>query len=259
MIAVAYTERQISFENAGQTLYGFLHAPEGAGPHPAVALLHGFGGNHMEPRAIFTRTARRLASSGIAALRFDFRGSGDSEGEFRDASIESEVSDARAGLRFLAEQSEVDADRLGLVGLSLGGMIAACTAGDSPEVRALVLWSPVAHLGELFATEATEERARELLGEGYVDFGGLEVGMDLVEQAVGTDPVAALGGFAGRVLVIHGTGDELVPAEHGQRYKAALGDRADLELVEGADHVYSALPWERHVMERTTAWLREHL
>lgn len=256
---MAYTERQISFENEGQTLYGFLHVPEGAGPHPAVALLHGFGGNHMEPRAIFTRTARRLASSGITALRFDFRGSGDSEGAFRDASIESEVSDARTGLRFLGEQPEVDAERLGLVGLSLGGMIAARTAGEGRHVRALVLWSPVAHLGELFATEATEERARELLSEGYVDFGGLEVGMDLVRQATETDPVAALDGYADPVLVIHGTADELVPAEHGQRYKAALGDRADLELVEGADHVYSAVPWERQVMERTTAWLTEHL
>jgi dipeptidyl aminopeptidase/acylaminoacyl peptidase len=256
---LGYTERQIAFGNEGQRLYGFLHVPDGAGPHPAVALLHGFGGNHIEPHALFPKAARALAGAGVAALRFDFRGSGDSEGEFRDASIESEVSDTEAGLRWLAEQPEVDGTRLGLVGLSLGGMIAACAAGRNPAVRALVLWAPVAHLGELFEAGATAERTREIATQGVTDLGGLEVGAALVGQAMEIDPVAGLAGYAEPALIAHGTADAVVPTEHGRRYKAALGERAELELFEGADHVFSSVAWERRLIGLTVGWLREHL
>ncbi len=256
---MGYTERQIAFENHGQKLYGFLHVPEGAGPHPAVALLHGFGGNHVESHALFTKTARALASSGIAALRFDFRGSGDSEGSFRDVSIATEVDDTNVGLQFLARQSEVDPNRLGLIGLSVGGLIAAFAAGSNPSVRSLVLWAPVAHLGELFQARATPEQAHAVMNLGYTDHGGLEVGATLIQQAMVANPVAELASYGGPVLVAHGTADALVPVEHAHRYKAALGNRAELELIEGADHVFSSVAWERRLIERTVGWLREHL
>lgn len=257
---MGYTERQIAFENEGQKLYGFVHAPEGAGPHPGIALLHGFGGNHIEPHALFPKAARAFAEGGVAVLRFDFRGSGDSEGRFHDASIEGEVSDAQAGLRFLAAQPEVDPAWLGVAGLSLGGMIAALTAGRTPEVRAVALWAAVAHLGELFQAGGDAERMDELAAQGYIDFGGLAVGPALVMQAMTTDPVAALASGSGApVLVLHGTGDETVPVEHARRYAAALGERAELETLEGADHVFSSVPWERRVIERTRDWLRATL
>lgn len=256
---MSYTERQIAFENQGQKLYGFLHVPEGAGPYPAVALLHGFGGNHIEPHALFPKAARTLAAAGVAALRFDFRGSGDSEGDFRDVTLEGEVDDAHAGLDFLAEQPEVDASRLGLLGLSLGGLVTACTASTRPDLRAIALWSAVAHLGELFALSTTPEQQQQLVAQGYVDAGGLAVGLELARQATITDPVTAVTSYDGPVLVAHGTDDQVVPVEHAYRYKAALGDRAELRIIEGADHVYSRLSWERMLIDATVDWFRRHL
>ena len=256
---MARNERQVSFENEGQKLYGFLHLPVGEGPHPAIVLLHGFGGNHIEPHALFPKAGRALAAAGIGTLRFDFRGSGNSEGAFRDVSITGEVSDARRALAFLAEQPGVDAERIGVAGLSLGGMIAACTAGVEPRVRAVALWAAVANLGELFQASATMERMQDVIVQGYADVGGLEVGQALIQEAMSADPVAALGGFEGPVLVVHGTADATVPAEHAHRYKAALGERAELELIEGADHVFSSLAWEGRLIERTREWLRGRL
>lgn len=252
-------ERQIMFENHGERLYGFLHLPPGVGPHPAIALLHGFGGNHIEPHALFPKAARALAGAGTGVLRFDFRGSGDSEGEFGEMTIEGEVSDAHAGLAFLAAQPEVDASRLGLAGLSLGGLIAACTAAARGDVRAVVLWAPVAHLGELFAASSSAEHLSQLESRGYADGGGLAIGNALAQQAMLVDPVSALTQYDGPVLIIHGTADATVPVAHTRRYKLALGNRAELRMIDGADHVFSSLEWERSVIQATVEWFQTHL
>lgn len=256
---MSYTERQISFENEGQKLYGFLHLPGDPGPHPAVALLHGFGGNHIEPHALFPKAARALASAGIAALRFDFRGSGDSEGLFQDASIQTEIDDAHAGIEFLRVQPQVDATRLALLGLSLGGLVAACAAASRPDIRALVLWSAVAHLGELFMASSSPNRLEHLEQHGYTDAGGLALGRDFVQQAMTVDPVTSLASWGGPVLIAHGTADATVPLDHAYRYKTAAGDRAELMLLDGADHVFSGLPWEEAVIGGSLRWLARRL
>ena len=78
------TERPIVFYNKGQQLNGILHSPVAcAALCPAVVFFHGFTGTKVEPHRIFVKTARELAAIGFYALRFDFRGSGDSEGIFR--------------------------------------------------------------------------------------------------------------------------------------------------------------------------------
>lgn len=254
-----YDERQIQFENRGEKLYGFLHLPMRPGPHPAVALLHGFGGNHIEPHALFAKAARAFAAAGVATLRFDFRGSGDSEGEFQAATLDGETEDAHRALDFLTSQPEIDAQRICLGGLSLGGLIAACTASGDSRVRALFLWAPVAHLGELFEAGTTAERRSEISTHGFTDYGGLRVGAGLVQDALLTDPVASLAGFSGRVFIVHGSADETVPIEHAHRYKASLGDRAELAILNGADHVFSSLAWERELIERTTRFLIANL
>jgi len=254
-----YDERQIQFENRGERLYGFLHLPIQPGPHPAIALLHGFGGNHIEPHALFPKAARAFAAAGVATLRFDFRGSGDSEGDFTNVTLTSEREDAHQALTFLASQPEIDGDRIGVGGLSLGGLIAACTAGADPRVRALFLWAAVAQLGELFQEGTTPERASEISTLGFTDLGGLQVGRGLVEEALSTDPVAALTGFAGPVLVAHGSGDETVPVEHALRYNAALGGRVQLVILAGADQVFTSLAWEQELIDHTARFLESNL
>jgi len=91
-------ERQVFFINEGQRLYGMVHSSEGEGIRPGVVLYHGFTGHKMETHCIFVKLARELAAAGLHVLRFDFRGSGESEGRFEDMTLDSEISDARAAL-----------------------------------------------------------------------------------------------------------------------------------------------------------------
>ncbi|NMA72022.1 MAG: alpha/beta fold hydrolase, partial [Firmicutes bacterium] len=123
-------ETWVELSNYGETIRGTLHRPVGAGPHPAVLFLHGLGGNRIEANRLFVRAARILAKQGIAALRIDFRGAGESDGEAEARSVSGHLSDALTAYHFLAEDAQLDRHRLAVLGFSLGGAVAALLAGE---------------------------------------------------------------------------------------------------------------------------------
>src|SRR5262245_26910713 len=122
-------ETPVTFECRSQQIVGILHLPEGRGRFPAALMLHGFTGNKSEAHRMYVKLSRALAKHGIASLRFDFRGCGDSAGHFEDLSIRSEVADAVEAVRFLARHRRVNSRRLALVGLSMGGAVASYLVG----------------------------------------------------------------------------------------------------------------------------------
>jgi alpha/beta superfamily hydrolase len=141
-----------------------LHLPAAAPnrPTPAVVLFHGFTGHRMEAHGIFVKCSRALAKAGIASLRFDFYGSGESDGEFREMTLRGEIADGRAAVDFLRGQAGIDPERVGLLGLSLGGAVAA-TLAPSVHAKVLVLWSAVAHTARL--GNLIEKSARKIPGK----------------------------------------------------------------------------------------------
>ncbi|MEM7445554.1 MAG: alpha/beta fold hydrolase, partial [Pseudomonadota bacterium] len=147
--ASAYDENVLIFEVDGENVVGTLALPETDEPPPVALLLHGFSGNRNElpvtdtDEGVFQRTARLLAERGIASLRIDFRGSGDSGGEWEDTTFTGQIADAHAAIELLTEHEAVDGDRIGLVGWSQGGLVAA-VAAQHPSVASTVLWAPVA-------------------------------------------------------------------------------------------------------------------
>ncbi len=255
-------EELIHFTNEGLRLYGMLHQPEGAGPHPAVMILHGFTGQRIEPHRLFVKLARQLTAAGVAALRFDFRGSGESEGEFADMTILGEVSDALAGLDWLAAQSGIDPDRLGVLGLSLGGCVAAITAGRRPEqVRALTLWSAVARPERIFRRRMDDFPAeqRPIRVEGGYDIGGNILGDAFLAELPQVQPLAEVARYAGPALIVHGAQDDVVPPTDADAYEAALPGRVTKHIVAHADHTYNRASWEREVLQVSVDFFRSEL
>lgn len=252
-------ENLVAFQNQGQNLYGMLHLPQGPGPHPAVVLLHGFTGHRSESHFIFTKQARHLARHGIAALRFDFRGSGESEGDFADMTIEGEISDAVAALDWLGAQPDIDSSRIGVLGLSLGGLVAACLAGRDSRVRALVLWAAPANLAEVL-TKGAENAPRPPTPQPKgLDIGGLVVGHEFIRQVMAIRPLEEIRRFAGPALVVQGTADSSVPPKDAHEYMKALAGPKSLLLVNGADHTFSSVAWEEEVIAASTEWFTRHL
>lgn len=114
-------------------------APNEDSPRRLVILAHGFTGTKCESGRLFVTTARALAAAGINALRFDFFGSGDSEGEFYQMTPNTEIDDLHAVIRWATKRFE----SVGVLGLSMGGGVSICTVADAPNVKALVTWSSV--------------------------------------------------------------------------------------------------------------------
>ena len=94
-------QKAVEIESRNLTLRGMLHIPDNApGKVPVVCIFHGFTGTKVEPHFIFVKLSRRLEKTGIASLRFDFGGSGESDGDFEDMTILTELDDAKAILDY---------------------------------------------------------------------------------------------------------------------------------------------------------------
>ena len=254
-------ERFVEFPNrSGKTLRGMLHLPAATvkRPLPGVVLFHGFTGDRMESHWIFVKCSRTLARAGIASLRFDFYGSGESDGEFREMSLTGEIADGRAAVAFMREQKEVDPERMGLLGLSLGGAVAAALS-SSVRAKAIVLWSGVAHTARL--RDLAMQAAKQIPGKpGAAEFNARELSPRLMEDVLKVDPIRHLARFRGPTLIVHPEKDDHVPISHAHDFFRAAGSIAkELVIVAGADHVYTSIPWEQDVIARTVHWFERHL
>jgi alpha/beta superfamily hydrolase len=131
----------ISFPSGELTLEGVWHLPEGNGPFPAVIVCHPhplYGGN-MSSNVVFY-ICQALAGASIAALRFNFRGVGKSQGSFSGGTGEQE--DVKAALAFALSAANIDRSRIGLAGYSFGGGVAASVAVREENIKILALVSP---------------------------------------------------------------------------------------------------------------------
>lgn len=253
-------ETPITFSNHGQQMVGMIHDPARGRPGPALLMCHGFTGNRMEAHFLFVKMARKLAAAGYVVMRFDFRGSGESAGEFADVTIPGEVDDAKIALAYLRAHPAVDPERVTLLGLSMGGAVAATVAGQDEQLSGLILWSAVARLSSDWPElKGGASPPLGLQPDGRFDMGGLLLGPALLATRGEVEPLASINHFARPLLIIHGTEDKTVPPSHAEQYQQAVGGRASLHWIQNADHVFSAHAWEQEVFNITLDWLQENL
>jgi uncharacterized protein len=140
-----YDEREVTYENkdAGVTLAGTLTLPRTGGPFPVVLLITGSGAQNRNEELMghkpFLVLADYLTRRGIAVLRVDDRGVGQSTGKFKECTSLDFLSDVLAGVAYLKTVKEIDPHKIGLIGHSEGGMIAPLAAVKSPDVAFIVL------------------------------------------------------------------------------------------------------------------------
>ncbi len=140
-----YHSEEIVFHNqqAGINLSGTLTLPEKEGRFPAVILISGSGPQNRDEELFghkpFWVLADHLTRQGIAVLRFDDRGVGQSEGDFAQATTYDFAEDVEHGLNFLLARKDIETDHIGLVGHSEGGMIAPVVAADRPTDVAFIV------------------------------------------------------------------------------------------------------------------------
>lgn len=157
--AAAGREREMGFASGGIRLAGTLTLPPGPGPFPAVFLISGSGAQDRDAELFGHPRHRVLAEAltraGVAVLRADDRGVGDSTGDLALATQADLASDAWAAVRLLRDQPEIDPGRVGLYGASQGSTIAPLVAVEHPgEVAFVILAAAISRpLREVFISQ----------------------------------------------------------------------------------------------------------
>lgn len=134
---VPYHVEGVSFTNGDITLVGTLTRPEVEGQHPAVVLMTGSGPQTRDEEVVagfplFKLIADALTREGIAVLRFDDRGVGESSGDYDTATIDDFASDALAAVNYLKTRPDIRVNEVGILGHSEGGLYAS-KLGANPE------------------------------------------------------------------------------------------------------------------------------
>ncbi len=169
-----YIEEDVKYNNkkAGVILAGTLTLPDKEGFFPAVLLVSGSGPQDRDESVFghkpFLVLADYLTRQGIAVLRFDDRGVGKSTGNFFQATSNDFASDVLAGIDYLKSRKEINAEQIGLIGHSEGGIIAPMVAIHSRDVSFIVLMAGPGLTGEeiLYLQSELISRANGISEEG---------------------------------------------------------------------------------------------
>lgn len=273
--AWADVSQTVRIDTPNGRLEGTLHVPEADTPSPAVLMLHGFDGHRDvitvagTELSVFALVANGLAEAGIASLRIDFRGSGNSSGRWADTTFSGQIADARAALGWLGDQPGIDPGRVALLGWSQGGLVAAhAAAAESPHVNALLLWAPVtipiANFSNIFGAEAIADaiaaRPRERVTLSYPWGGETTLRGAFFDEMLTTSTAGALAGYPGPVLVVMGSRDGTITPQPGAgdmlvRYHNGSSELVTLDM----NHIFDALEGpdilRDEVLPRSVDWL----
>ena len=157
-----YLIEDIQFRNeaAGITLSGTLTLPSEGEKHPVVVLITGSGAQNRDEELMghkpFWVIADYLTRKGIAVLRYDDRGVGESEGDFKSALTTDFSTDAGAALDYLKTRKEIDASKMGLLGHSEGGTVAFILAAKNKDVAFIVSMAGTGIKGESIILKQAE-------------------------------------------------------------------------------------------------------
>lgn len=220
-------------------------------------MCHGWGANKLgTSQGLFVKFARELCKSGFAVLRFDFRGSGDSEGEFAEQTIETMLEDLDCVLNNI-DKDCVNINRIGLVGHSLGGKAAVLKVAKDKRVKCLVLWSTPASHKDAFSTDFVEElkdRKKLWLGDS-----GCWVNIRQVESCLRNDGLKIIGKVKIPILIVNGSEDlSVFPSQSKKLYKNANRPKK-LVVVKGADHAFLNDECKKELFKITIKWFNKWL
>ena len=210
-------------------LSAVIQTPDGQSSYPLVVICHGFTANKNHPMLV--KLADYLEAAGIASIRFDFNGHGDSEGRFQDMTVPNEIEDVKHVIEYAR-------DMRGVTSVSVAGQL------GSEEIKSIALMAPAAVLrddairGLLFGNQYDSINLAE-----YYDFdigrGNLRLGKNYVLTAQTLPIYETAENYDGPVFIVHGLIDTVVPYTYALRYQEIYHGGAELELLEGFDHSFT--------------------
>ena len=221
----------------GKKIYGILHLPRNPSP-PFVVASHGLFSSKESEK--FVAIGEFFSAQGIALIRYDHQGCGESEGDLSATTASSRIKDLEA-IVDLAVHHPLLSDRFGLLGSSMGGFISIFKGATDLRVKALALWATPSHLGD------KKQGADEALLKDafYADAKKYDAGQAIKNLR--------------NCLILHGETDELVPlSQAGELYAAARSPK-HLEVFPGGDHRFTNPQHRLRAIRMSLEWFQRYL
>lgn len=299
-------ERYAKFKSGNIELAGTLAIPEDfKGKLPAFVLVCGSGPNdrdyNPDPKFvpseikellkklkipldklklnIYNRMSDHLIQEGFAVLRYDKRGVGASEGDYKKRRLKDLITDVHAAIKFVRSQTEVDPSKVGIIGHSEGGIIGPVVCAEDPAIAALVVCSASASKFENILLHQAEHNRKEIAqmtpeerekwgikegydpvkstleiiekvkkGEEYIEISGEKESTKWWREHFEHDPIATIRRVKCPVLIVHGEKDFQVPYENATRLKNALMESGNAQVTSlifpNIDHLLKFEPQE---------------
>jgi len=283
-------QQPFAFASDGLKLSGVVHIPDDLklGEHrPAIVMMHGFGANKNGGPEW---ACRQFESWGYVALRFDYRGCGESEGERGRVIAMEEVSDARNAVTAMAARPDVDPQRIALCGSSLGAGVAVQAAAMDDRVGAVILENGLGHGERVIRSMHTPKswsrflqmvedgrHHRERTGQSKMihRFDIFEMPKELqvnltsnnslmhftAETAVSFfmfRPEDAIGTISPRpILMLHSARDRVCTTEEAYSLARHANPPFELHLMDGADH-FMFVDTDPRVAQTLRDWLDKY-
>jgi dienelactone hydrolase len=244
--------KQINFTNhMGEKLAATLHIPEGPA-RGGVVLGHCF--TCSRHTGILREISQGLAGQGLLALRFDFSGNGQSQGEFVNSSYSKHIREMEMAVAFLRQQG---VNWIGLTGHSMGAAIAVLSAARIHGVRAVcALAGRLSGLSPTHFLNVAQKTDLEVNGEVSFESRGrtLKLSRDFFADAKSHDLPHVIANLEVPALVVHGTLDEIIPVAEAQKAHDFNPGIMELEIIEGVDHMFSDPGQRRDTARRVVNW-----
>lgn len=269
LVSAGYSEKTVTFSVSEQDgipaheVVGTLTLPTGVdGPVPAVVMLHGTGSNRHEAGNGYDVAAPLMAKAGLASLRIDFMGFGDSTASDVDYSPTSASIDAKAAADHLAALEAVDGDAIGIMGWSQGGMNAMLAAAAYPDTfKAVVTWAGATGMkGGDFAERHETARKNGYTVTEYDWRDPVRVGLRWYDDMAAVNVLEKVAGYPGPILAIQGAEDVVVvPETAGKIVEASTNSASKTHMIEGCDHTFNVFSGSFSAIEDAAAATADYL
>ncbi len=246
-----------------ENLIGILHMPNGNGKFPVVIGCHGFRADKSSGKLV--ALGNELPKHGIAFLRFDFSGHGESEGKFEDTTVTNQVDDLRSALDFVCGHENLDETKTGVVGSSLGGMVAVISAAEDERIKCLALLCPLSDFTIINLPQYSKEKLKEWKEKGttlvrtFKNGTTLPIKYRFYEDGLSYDVYKTAEKVSAPTLILHGDGDDVVPLSQSQELVKHLNGEKELAIVHGASHRFEEPEHFEQVFNTVVGFMIKHL